>query len=293
MNLFRRTVSKIIGVDKSNLTDGHVQIYYFTDPICSHCFVMEPIISKLLLKYGDRIDYTVIMGGMLEKWDDFGDAANNISQAGDVYSHWREVSLQTHMPINGSVWLRDPIASSYPASKVFNMAEEMYPDKKHRFLRRIREAVFVFDENISRPEVLMGIAEEMGFDAEELLRRAESDEGSLLLKKDLHTTGAMGVRAFPTLMIGTEDEYEVLIGSVDYATLEATLKRYLTDHEPRRMPPLMELLQEHTRLYYRELEILYDLAPAEVDDFIKQQADERAELVEFYDGYYLHWREDQ
>lgn len=292
MSLFRRTVSKIIGVDKSNHQPGHVQIYYFTDPICSHCFVMEPVISKLLLKYGDRIDYTVIMGGMLEKWDDFGDAANNIQQAGDVYAHWREVSLQTHMPINGSVWLRDPIASSYPASKVFNMAEEMYPDKKHRFLRRIREAVFVFDENISRSEVLKQIAEEMGFDSEELLRRSESDEGSLLLKKDLHTTGAMGVRAFPTLMIGTDDEYEVIVGSVSYPVLESALKRYLSDTEPRPMPPLMELLKEHNRLYFRELEILYDLEPSEVEDFIKQHSDERAELVEFYDGYYLHWRDN-
>lgn len=293
MNLFRRTVSKIIGVDQATNDPDNIQIYYFTDPICSHCYVMEPVLTKLLLKYGHRIDYTVIMGGMLEKWDDFGDAANNIQQAGDVYAHWREVSLQTKMPINGSVWLRDPIASSYPASKVFNVAEEMYPDKKHRFLRRIREAAFVFDENISRHDVLANIADEMGFDSEELLRRAESKEGTDLLTKDLHTTGAMGVRSFPTMMIGREDEYEVITGSVDYEVLEATVLRYLGQTTPRPMPSVMELLKEHRRLYYRELEILYDLEPSRVDPFIKGQTDDRAEQVEFYDGYYLQYREDK
>ena len=292
MSLFRQTVSKIIGVDKSNVTPDNIQIYYFTDPVCSHCYVMEPVLSKLLLKYGHRIDYTVIMGGMLEKWDDFGDAANNIQQAGDVYAHWREVSLQTHMPIKASVWLRDPIASSYPASKVFNMAEEMYPEHKQRFLRRIREAAFVFDENIARPEVLAAIADEMGFDSAELLRRAESDEGSQLLKQDLHTTGAMGVRAFPTLMIGRADDYEVIVGSVEFERLQEIVLRYLPDITARPVPPLMELLQEHRRLYYRELEILYDLAPNQVEAFIKDQSDERAELIEFYDGYYLQFREE-
>lgn len=293
MNAFRRTVKQIVGVDKKQMNPGHIQLYYFTDPVCSHCYVMEPVLSKLLLEYGHLIDYTVIMGGMLEKWDDFGDAANGIAQAGDVYAHWREVSMQTHMPINGSVWLRDPIASSYPASKLYNMAEKMYPEKKHRLLRRIREAAFVFDENISRPEVLKRIADEMGFDSEELMRRAESDEGSELLKKDLHTTGVMGVRGFPTIMIGREEEYEVIVGSIGYSVLERAVLRYLPFAIKRPMPSLMELLEKNKRLYFRELEILFDLGPEEVTSYIKEHTDERAELVEFYDGYYLNYREVQ
>lgn len=291
MNLFRRTVSQVVGVDKAVTSPDHVQLYYFTDPVCSHCYVMEPVLTKLFLEYGHLIDYTVIMGGMLEKWEDFGDPANGISQAGDVYAHWREVSQQTHMPINGSVWLRDPIASSYPASKLFNMAEKMYPDMKHRLLRRIREAAFVFDENISREDVLKRISDELGFDSEELLRRANSDEGSELLKKDLHTSGVMGVRAFPTMMIGKSDEYEVIIGSTNYQALERAFLRYAPGATKQPIPPLMELLKEHQRLYFRELEIIYDLESSEVQAFIDREADDRAELVEFYDGYYLNYRE--
>lgn len=291
MNPFRKTVAKIMGVDKESIHPDHIQLYYFTDPVCSHCYVMEPVLTKLLLEYGHLIDYTVIMGGMLEKWDDFGDAANGIAQAGDVYAHWREVSLQTHMPINGSVWLRDPIASSYPASKFYNVAEEMYPEQKHRLLRRIREAAFVFDENIARKEVLKRIADELGFDSEELWRRADSDEGRELLQKDLHTTGVMGVGAFPTMMIGREDEYEVIVGSVDYPTLEAVVKRYLPEAVKKELPSLMELLQTNQRIYQRELEIIYDLEASEVNDFLKTHTDERAEQVEFYDGYYLNYRE--
>lgn len=285
----KRKLSQLLHINPDHHDENKVQIYYFTDPVCSHCFVMEPVIMKLLLEYGHVIDYTVVMGGMLETWEGFMDPKNGINQAGDVYRHWREVGEQSGMPINGSLWLRDPIISSYPASRMFNVAETMYPDKKYELLRRIREAAFVFDENISRPEVLEHIAEELGFDAKELLRRAAGEEGNELFEKDLHTTAVFNVRGFPTIYIGRADEVEAIVGSTTYEVLQDAVLRYLPEAEKKPIPPLMDLLQEHKRLYYREIELLYNVQSKDLDNFIKEYTDSRARQVEFYDGYYLEY----
>lgn len=52
------------------------------------------------------------MGGVLESWDVFADASNAISKPSDVASYWREVGEHYHMPIDGSLWLSNPIKSS-------------------------------------------------------------------------------------------------------------------------------------------------------------------------------------
>lgn len=283
----KRKLRALLHLNPDHHDNSKVQVYYFTDPICSHCFVMEPVLMKLLLAYGPYIDYTVVMGGMLESWQGFMDPENGIQQAGDVYKHWREVGEQSGMPINGSLWLRDPIISSYPASRMFNVAELMYPEKKYELLRRLREAAFVFDENISRPEVLRQIAEELDFDAEELLRRAQSEEGDTLFNKDLHTTSLFHVTGFPTLFIGQADEVESIVGSTSFEVLEETLKHYLPEAERQPIPSLMTLLAAHKRLYYREIELLYDVESVDLERFLKEHTDKRARRVEFYDGYYL------
>ena len=33
-----------------------VKLVYYTDPICSSCWLAEPFLNKLLIEYGDNID---------------------------------------------------------------------------------------------------------------------------------------------------------------------------------------------------------------------------------------------
>jgi hypothetical protein len=49
------------------------------------------------------------MGGLLTDW-----SYNNggISKPSDVAHHWDEVSVYYDMPIDGNVWLEDPLPSS-------------------------------------------------------------------------------------------------------------------------------------------------------------------------------------
>jgi hypothetical protein len=65
-------------------TDKPIRIIYFTDPICSSCWGIEPQLRKMKLEYGDLIDIEYHMGGLLPDWSyDSG----GISQPSHVAFH--------------------------------------------------------------------------------------------------------------------------------------------------------------------------------------------------------------
>jgi putative protein-disulfide isomerase len=118
-----------------------VTITYFTDPICSSCWGVEPQLRKLKLEYGDYFDIDYRMGGLLPSWDVYN--SGGISKPSDVAAHWDEVSEHYEMPIDGDVWLEDPLASSYPPSVAFKAVQKQNPSLAVRYLRALRELVFV------------------------------------------------------------------------------------------------------------------------------------------------------
>src|SRR5690606_27161480 len=141
-----------------------VDVYYVTDPICSHCWALEPTLRRFTEEYGRHLEIKTVMGGLLPQWTGFADRANGIGGPADVAGHWREVGEASRMPIDGSVWLRDPLHSSYPPSRVFLVLREEDPELALRFLRRAREAVFAFDRNIADPAVLADLVDGLGLD---------------------------------------------------------------------------------------------------------------------------------
>ena len=128
--------------ESSLITAGKkpVKVIYFTDPICSACWGIEPQLRKLKLEYGDSVEVDYRMGGMLKDW-----SYNNgeISKPSDVAHHWDEVSAYYDMPIDGDVWLEDPLDSSFPASIAFKAAQMQNNEKAILYLREVREMVFV------------------------------------------------------------------------------------------------------------------------------------------------------
>src|SRR5690606_36085885 len=136
-----------------------VEVYYVTDPICSHCWAIEPVLRRFKEQYGHYFNFHTVMGGLLKKWGDTPvDPANGIFGPADVAGHWREVGEYFRMPIDGSLMIDNPVQSSYPASRVFKVIQREHGDALAQvYLRRAREALFVFNQNISDKEVLIDI----------------------------------------------------------------------------------------------------------------------------------------
>lgn len=198
-----------------------VKVVYFTDPICSSCWGIEPQLRKLKLEYGHLLEIEYRMGGLLPDWSY---NSGGISKPSDVAGHWDEVSHHYEMPIDGDVWLEDPLPSSYPPSIAFKAAQMQDGVKALYFLRRIREMVFLEKKNICKWEHLQQAAIETGLD----VTRLKADyEGKAKDKftEDLDYARRLGVRGFPTLFFAYGNKSPItLYGFRPYDDFEGVVK---------------------------------------------------------------------
>ncbi len=197
-----------------------VKVIYFTDPICSSCWGIEPQLRKLKLEYGEGLDIEYRMGGLLPDW---GYDSGGISKPSDVASHWDEVSEHYDMPIDGDVWLEDPLSSSYPPSIAFKAAQMQEPDKAVEYLRVLREMLFLKKKNIAKWEVMEAAATQVGLDTERLRRDFEG-EANELFREDLKLAMEFGVRGFPTMFfVDGDGNRELVYGTKPYPFYETAV----------------------------------------------------------------------
>jgi len=215
--------------DKAGLDSVHsnsskkIKLIYFTDPICSSCWAIEPQLKKLKLEFGEHIVFDYHMGGLLPSWDIYN--SGGISKPSDVASHWDEVSSYYQMPIVGDVWLQDPLSSSYPPSIAFKAAQLQDEKKAAIFLRILREKVFVEKKNITKESEIKEAADQSGLIAVKILE----DMKVVALEnfqKDLQLAAKMGVRGFPTIYIlGENGQMELIYGSRPYDTYVQAIQK--------------------------------------------------------------------
>ncbi|MFJ7889904.1 DsbA family protein [Lysinibacillus xylanilyticus] len=251
-----------------------IDVYYVTDPICSHCWALEPVLRRFVEQYGHYVNFHTIMGGLLEKWAGFADVSNGISSPSDVAGHWREVGEHSRMPIDGTVWLENPIQSSYPPSRVFKIIQKQNGEIANVFLRRAREAVFVFNQNIAENSVLIGIVNNLGLDGEKIVKEAELPIGQQLLTEDFALASQLGVRGFPTIiMLNEENKGVKIVGSRTLDSYTSGLKQALNLDElkPKQQPALFSLLEKEKLLFSKEIEVMYDIEQKDINRFVESE----------------------
>lgn len=252
-----------------------VDVYYVTDPICSHCWALEPVLRRFEEEYGQYITLHTVMGGLLKNWDGFADRKNGIGGPADVAGHWREVGEHSRMPIDGSLWLNNPIQSSYPPARVFKVIQQHASEAAAKtFLRRAREAVFAFNRNIGEEKVLIDLVNELGLDGAAIVRKAEEQAGQTMLQEDFALAGSLGVRGFPTIIMINEEKKGVkIVGARQLGDYVDALKQVLPNEtiQPRPVPGLPQILKKEGLLFSKEIEVLYDVRAEEVQSYVQKE----------------------
>ena len=265
--------------DKAGLDSVHsnsskkIKLIYFTDPICSSCWAIEPQLKKLKLEFGEHIVFDYHMGGLLPSWDIYN--SGGINKPSDVASHWDEVSSYYQMPIVGDVWLQDPLSSSYPPSIAFKAAQLQDEKKAAIFLRILREKVFLEKKNITKESEIKEAADQSGLVAEKIL---EDMEAVALenFQKDLQLATKMGVRGFPTIYIlGENGQMELIYGSRPYDTyLQAIQKNFPEIRRNEVTLNDLELLDNYDSYTQKEcaeiLGISFEKAKFVLDEWLKK-----------------------
>jgi putative protein-disulfide isomerase len=201
-------------------TEKSVKVVYFTDPICSSCWGIEPQLRKLKLEYGNDIEVEYHMGGLLPDWSY---NSGGISKPSDVAHHWDEVSVYYDMPIDGDVWLEDPLNSSYPPSIAFKAAQLQDKEKAIVFMRELRELVFLKKKNIAKWEIIAQAAEKVGLDTKQLKTDFEGS-AKTLFENDLKLAREYGVRGFPTMFfVNDSGKKETVYGTKPYPFYETAI----------------------------------------------------------------------
>jgi len=199
-----------------------VKLIYFTDPICSSCWGIEPQLRRLKLEYGHILEIDYRMGGLLPDWSY---NSGGISKPSDVAHHWDEVSHHYDMPIDGDVWLEDPLNSSYPPSIALKAAQLQSPEKAIHFLRKIREMVFLQKKNITRWEHLEEAAQAVGLTIDRLKTDYEG-VAQTQFSDDLKLGQQLGVRGFPSMFfVDDSGNQEFVYGTKTYSVYENALKK--------------------------------------------------------------------
>lgn len=266
-----------------HITVKTITIDYFTDPICSSCWGFEPQLRRLKMEYGAMIDFRYCMGGLLPDWSY---NSGGISKPSDVYGHWREVALYYEMPIDGSVWLTDPLHSSYPPSIAFKAAQLQDKTKAMDLLRRLREMVFIENRNIAQWSVISEAAHAIGLDTT-TLRHHYTNEAKAAFEADLQYTRQNGVRGFPTLILRFPDgQTETLYGSKPYAMIAQALQKGAPDLQPQTYPKhLSHLLTLYPTWTAKEVSVALEIPVAQAEQQLRAfAADGQLEETKIVNG---------
>lgn len=217
-----------------------VRLLYFTDPICSSCWGIEPQLRKLKLEYGEYLDIEYRMGGLLQSWNTYG--GSDVSGPQSVANHWEEASAYYQMPIDGDVWLEDPLDSSFPPSVAFKAAQLQGETKALNFLRRIKEMVFLEKKNISKWKNLEQAAEQSGLNVVQFKTDFET-KAPELFNADLQLKRDLGVRGFPTIFFTDKNGNRFLVyGSKPYQSYEEALLKLFPRAEKKQYETSPEAL---------------------------------------------------
>jgi len=256
--------------DKSNKP---VKLLYFTDPICSSCWGIEPQLRKLKQEYGEYFDIEYRMGGLLKSWSEYG--GSDVNGPESVAQHWEEASAYYNMPIDGDVWKEDPLHSSYPPAIAFKAAQLQDNHKADRFLRRIKEMVFIEKKNITKPEHQVQAAKDAGLNSIQF-EYDYAHKAKQLFEEDLLMAKEWGVKGFPTIyFIDGEDNRFKVYGSKPYQVYEQALLKLIPGKVTKAIPSSYEtILKGYDTVTLKEFAVFYDKSVEDAEGIL-QELEER------------------
>lgn len=247
-----------------------VKIIYYTDPICSSCWGIEPQLRKLKSEYGDYIEIDYRMGGLLPDWSY---NSGGISKPADVAHHWEEASLYYEMPIDGDIWLEDPLDSSYPSCIAMKAAQLQDKEKAVTFMRILREKLYLDKKNIAKWE---NIAEAAALAGLNVARLKDDYEGQARenFEQDLALARKLGVRGFPTMFFADDTDNRLMVyGSKPYSSYENALIALYPDAKKKQVVATanpLELFSKYPTLTAKEYAVLLDKTTAEATTILEQ-----------------------
>jgi len=200
------------------MTEPH--LIYFADPMCSWCYGFSPVIDQIRQAYGNALPVRVIMGGLRPGADTpMTDEAKK-----SIVGHWNHVRDASGLPFDPAVLSREGfVYDTDPAARAVVVARREGEDLAARYLTAAQRAFYAENRDVTSAEVLGDLAEGFGLDREAFLAAWASEDAKQETWRDYAISQNAGVKGFPTLIGGPNDQGVYGVVTRGYAPGEQVL----------------------------------------------------------------------
>lgn len=183
------------------------ELIYVADPMCSWCWGFSPVITEVLGRYGKDYSFTLILGGLRA-----GNTEPMTTEMKEyILGHWKHVQELTGQPFDFSFSVPEGfIYNTEPPCRAVHTVRVLRPEKMMAFFKRIQEAFYVDNQDVTQKDVLTALAEDEGIDPALFAEVFTSAEAVRQTQEDFEAAHTLGVTGFPTLLQRDGDHYRIL-----------------------------------------------------------------------------------
>jgi predicted DsbA family dithiol-disulfide isomerase len=207
----------------------NIAVDYFSDLLCVWAWIAQPRLEELEKQWGNEITlrhhFVDIFGDCHQKIPDKWGLDDGFEKFGD---HVQQSAEPFELAkVSPHVWHNVQPRSSGQAHLVLRAAGLTNRAQQLPALaKRFREAFFCEAQDISDQDVLLALAQELGFNADELLGKLQDGSAIAAYSTDLRRSSELGVRGSPTWILNSGRQ--VLYGNVGYRILSANIEELLS-----------------------------------------------------------------
>ena len=210
-------------------TGTNIAIDYFSDVLCVWAWIAQPRLEELEKQWGNEITvrhhFVDVFGDCHQKIPDTWGKDNGFEEFGNHVQHSAEPFDLTR--INPDIWRKVRPRSSAQAHLILRAAGlTELAWQLPALAKRIREAFFCEAKDIGDQGVLMGLTEELGFDASELQEKLKDGSAIAAYSADIKRSSELGVRGSPTWILNSGRQ--VLYGNIGYRILSANIEELMS-----------------------------------------------------------------
>ncbi len=200
-------------------------LIYIADPMCSWCWGFSPVLEEMRKRYENQVSFQLLLGGLrpgnTERFDE--------SRRTYILQHWNAVHTRTGQPFNFDFQMLSTFTyDTEPASRAVMLTRKLMPGKEWEFLKRVQEAFYVHNVDVTKVECLEELATTSGIDASSFREMFQLPQTKQEVWEDFDQARQLGVDGFPTL-IGCHDSLvsTLMHGYQDRKTLVPSIDRFL------------------------------------------------------------------
>ena len=204
-------------------------LWYFADPMCSWCWGLSPVLDQIKENYDDKLKVALMMGGLRPGTTE----PMTPEMREEILHHWHEVKIMTGQKFNFDGAMPDGfIYDTEPPSRAVITVSEISPKSTLAYFKKIQEAFYVEQINVSDISVLVELASYFLVGEQEFTEKFISSE--LKRKTQLHFqhTRQAEVKGFPSLVMNTgADNKKISAGYRPYNELKQEIESWLIEHD--------------------------------------------------------------